>query len=358
MRGQYASGVVARRDVERRTLGELDDVLRAGPPAEDLFRESGRVLTAALGFDAVCWHLNDPVTGLVSTVQSDELDLSGFALAIELATAFDDVTTFDKIRGSGELADTISRATGGRPQVSVRYREQLRPLGYGDELRANFDAQGGLWGCAAFLRDEGRGHFRPEELRLARVAARRIGVALRDLHVPDGSGAELATLPAVAVLGPDNALVAVDEGAESVIADLTAGATVRGAPAPFLVVAHRARQGLPAKTRVRTSAGTWLVAHASLLERRADGPVAVVVTEATPAELVPVVLVSYGLTTREQEVALHAVRGHTTAQIARLLGMAQVTVQDHLKSIFDKTGTRSRRELVAHLIMANFAENR
>ncbi|HWO60661.1 MAG TPA: helix-turn-helix transcriptional regulator [Umezawaea sp.] len=351
--------MVARRDVERRTLGELDEVLRSGPPAEDLFRESGRVLTAALGFDAVCWHLNDPITGLVSTVQSDELDLRGFALAIELATTFDDVTTFDKIRGSGELADTISRATGGRPQVSVRYREQLRPLGYGDELRANFDAQGGLWGCAAFMRDEGRGHFRPEELRLARVVARRIGVALRDLHVPDERpGAEFATLPAVAVLGADNALVSVDEGAETVIADLTAGATVRGAPAPFLVVAHRARQGLPAKTRVRTSAGTWLVAHASLLERRADGPVAVVVTEATPAELVPVVLVSYGLTTREQEVALHAVRGHTTAQIARLLGMAQVTVQDHLKSIFDKTGTRSRRELVAHLIMANFAENR
>ncbi len=345
--------------MERRTLGELDEVLRSRPPAEDLFRESGLVLAAALGFDAVCWHLNDPVTGLVSTVQSDELDLRGFELAIELATAFDDVTTFDKIRGSGELADTISRATGGRPQVSVRYREQLRPLGYGDEMRANFDAQGGMWGCAAFMRDGGRGYFRPEELRLARVVSRRIGVALRDLHVPDERlDARHIALPAVAVLGPDNALVAADEAAEAVIADLTAGATVRGAPAPFRVIAHRARQGLPAKTRVRTGAGTWLVAHASLLERRADGPVAVVVAEATPSELVPVVLVSYGLTTREQEVALHAVRGSTTAEIARLLGMAPVTVQDHLKSIFDKTGTRSRRELVAHLVVANLAEHR
>jgi hypothetical protein len=39
-------------------------------------------------------------------------------------------------------------------------------------------------------------------------------------------------------------------------------------------------------------------------------------------------------------------RGHPTHVIADTLH----TVQDHLKSVVDKTGVRSRRELVGHLL--------
>ncbi|MGY0233780.1 response regulator transcription factor [Longispora urticae] len=60
---------------------------------------------------------------------------------------------------------------------------------------------------------------------------------------------------------------------------------------------------------------------------------------------------SYGLTGREQAVALHVARGRTTRDIAARLTLSPLTVQDHLKAVFTKTGVRSRRELLA-LLMA------
>jgi DNA-binding CsgD family transcriptional regulator len=56
---------------------------------------------------------------------------------------------------------------------------------------------------------------------------------------------------------------------------------------------------------------------------------------------------AYGLTERERDVTRLILQGSSTTQVAQELVVSAHTVQQHLKSIFDKTGVRSRRDLVA-----------
>lgn len=77
--------------------------------------------------------------------------------------------------------------------------------------------------------------------------------------------------------------------------------------------------------------------------------VAVFIQRAHPTLVAPLLLRAYGLTAREREVAQLLLRGATTIQVARRLAISRHTVADHLKSIFEKVGARTRGELSATL---------
>ena len=77
-----------------------------------------------------------------------------------------------------------------------------------------------------------------------------------------------------------------------------------------------------------------------------------IIEPAHPSRNAPLMLSSLGLTPRESEVALLVLRGASTKVIGAELHLSSYTVKDHLKSIFDKTGVRSRRDLVAKLVLA------
>ncbi|WP_370962676.1 helix-turn-helix transcriptional regulator [Amycolatopsis sp. cg9] len=68
------------------------------------------------------------------------------------------------------------------------------------------------------------------------------------------------------------------------------------------------------------------------------------------AELPSVLFAAYGLTARERAVCREVLAGLSTVDIAERPAISAHTVQDHLKSVFGKTGVRSRGELTAKLL--------
>ena len=114
----------------------------------------------------------------------------------------------------------------------------------------------------------------------------------------------------------------------------------------YSVAAALATADRPPSLRVRAATGGWLSLHASQL----GAQVAVVVQPAEPQSTLGLLLAAYGLTPRELDVARHVLRGDATTVIADTLHISAHTVQDHLKSVFDKVGVRSRRDLVGRLL--------
>ena len=81
--------------------------------------------------------------------------------------------------------------------------------------------------------------------------------------------------------------------------------------------------------------------------------VAVIVEPAHPARITPLLMAAYGLTEREQEVT-RLLQGAPTGAIAESLVISPHTVQEHLKNIFEKTGVRSRRDLVGRVFFSHY----
>ena len=77
-----------------------------------------------------------------------------------------------------------------------------------------------------------------------------------------------------------------------------------------------------------------------------------IVESAHPARITPLLMSAYGLTEREQDVTRLVLQGESTTAIAQRLVVSPHTVQQHLKNIFEKTGVRSRRDLVGKVFFA------
>jgi DNA-binding CsgD family transcriptional regulator len=65
-------------------------------------------------------------------------------------------------------------------------------------------------------------------------------------------------------------------------------------------------------------------------------------------------MMAYGLTNRERTTTSLVCRGLATREIAERLHITPNTIQDHLKSIFDRTGVRTRRELAMSLLRRDY----
>ena len=113
--------------------------------------------------------------------------------------------------------------------------------------------------------------------------------------------------------------------------------------------------GPPRPQRVQTPSGTWLTVRGSTLGPEDDQLTAVTLEPTRPHELAPLIADAYELTDRERAVTQLVAQGSSTEAIADRLHISRWTVQDHLKSIFEKVGVSTRGELVARIYFDHYA---
>jgi DNA-binding CsgD family transcriptional regulator len=101
---------------------------------------------------------------------------------------------------------------------------------------------------------------------------------------------------------------------------------------------------------VHLADGLWLSLRAARIdatEPDARRHIAVTIEETAPAERAALFGRAFGLSARETELLDHLRAGRDTRDVALRMHLSEHTVQDHLKSVFAKTGTRNRRTLLA-----------
>jgi DNA-binding CsgD family transcriptional regulator len=259
-----------------------------------------------------------------------------------------------------EPAASLSEATGGRLDRSARHRELRGPNGFGDELRAMFVGDTGVWGGIVLLREAGRADFTGADTRLLASLSQHLAEGMRRavlLTALTEGGQDEETVPGMVLLRDDNSIESANAAAQTWLGEL--GAEAERAPFVIQTVADRARSlaagaehGEPvAGARVRLASGRWLLVRGSMLGDRA----AVILETARSPELAPLLADAHGLTGRERAVTQLVAQGLATSAIAGRLHLSPYTVQDHLKSIFEKVGVSTRGELVARLFFQHYA---
>jgi DNA-binding CsgD family transcriptional regulator len=322
-------------------------------------------LRSLIPFDAYCWHTVDPGTILFTGSVNRDVACSGSWLA-HYEYVVEDVNKWSYLAHSGRIAGAISIDTHGDPARSPRHRSH-EAYGFGDELRVSLLVDGVYWGAAAFLRHAGRPWFTAADVAAVRGLATAIAVGLRRsiVTLPISRSSAVDHGPGVVVFDEHGEPESISPAAERWIGEIIED-PVPCRPAESKVVQAIATQArviapgtdpleLAARARVRTRSGTWLLMYGTRLSGPPAGRTAVIIHPATPQDIAPVIAISYGLTDRELQVAMQCVIGRATKEIARALTLSRYTVQDHLKSIFDKTGVRSRGELVGQIFLDHYA---
>ncbi len=327
-------------------------------------------LQRVIPYPAYWCSTTDPETLLFTGAVMQGIEHATVPAYISYELRGEDALTLTELAKHKSPVCTLYTATRGDMRRSPLFREILEPTGQGDELRAALRDGKSVWGAVCLHRDQHGPVFSPAEVAFIAQIAPHLGSGLRVaglLDAIDGEGVTVAPVsegPGLLTLAEDLSIVEMTPAAEwwlSEIGDWPQGGKL---PVSIYVAATRlqAIERLPEtpvemmpRARVRTRSGQWLALHASrLASATSAGPIAVILEPARPAEVASLTLLAYALTERETQVAQLVLKGNSTEDIAEALTISELTVQQHLKAIFDKVGVRSRRDLVAQIFARHY----
>jgi DNA-binding CsgD family transcriptional regulator len=352
-----------------RVRQEIVRLCHAGLDSRTFRVESVGRLRRLIPVDASFFATADPATLLFTSAVVDDVLAQATSQFVENEFLKDDSVKFARLARGRSPVDSLGAATEGELALSPRYREILAPMDLGDELRAALVVGAKCWGFMCLHRERTGPNFTPAEAAFLAKLTPHLAEGLRTaLLIGDGrTTSRPPEGPGLLLLGDDLSLAAITPAAEAWLAEVARNDWRGSLELPDAVYAVAARllalerggtheqpDPMP-RTRLRTASGRWLVLHASRLRAAdAEGRIAVIFEEARPSEIAPLIVDAYGLTKRECEITRLVLRGLSTAEVSGELYITPNTVRDHFKSIFDKVGVRSRRELVGQVFAQHY----
>jgi len=317
-------------------------------------------------FDGAFFATVDPATLLYTSGVRRGLPLEASPAFIRTEFGTRDVNQLRDLAQADSPVGWLDAATQGDRARSLRYREAMQPIGLGDELRVAFRIDELCWGLLCLHRGAGAHGFSESDAGVLARLASHVAEALRRTAVlTEIEAGATVDGPGVAVVAPDGTVEAATPAASRWLSELGDAdvPTSGGLPTVVASVIERlgalrgsgASDSLLPRARVRTPSGRWLVIHASELEASQAGRVAVVIEPATPAVLAPLIVAAYALTRRETEVTRLLLAGRARKAISAELRITSHTVNDHVKSIFDKTADSSVGQLRSRIFAEHFA---
>lgn len=324
---------------------------RADLPVGELGDELSAALAGVVPHEGYCLIGFDPVSGLRVFIASRNGLVNSFERLIHNETVEHDLHRYTDLACR---LDPVGTLGGGRPGEarSPRLHEILPEHGFSRELRLALRGHGILWGALVLIRERGRPPFSDEEAAATRAIAPPLTQAVKRTSVRPRGQVPPPLPPGVAIVRPDGTAEAISPQAAAWFGDLyLAGRLDAEHPLPGVVIhaaaAARDRGAWPGQlARIRTRSGRWLSLAPCPL---GGGRVAVVLQPATTDQLVPAMAAWYEFTPRQLDVLQLLQDARPIKQIARRLHLSPHTVEDHLKTLYRKTGTNSQQELLATL---------
>ncbi|MFN2629463.1 MAG: LuxR family transcriptional regulator [Gaiellaceae bacterium] len=273
-------------------------MLRAGLDLDELRRRLLPPLRRAVSVDAPWWAAAHPATLLFNRAEREEIPAETGPYFVTNEFLEDDVNKWTELARDRHGLRTLWEATGGKPQTSARYRDILKPLRLGDELRAVLRVEDQCWSYLCMHR-EGPAGFSAQESRFVERIAPHLADGFRLATLIGDTLVEGVSPPGVVVIAEDGSRSAANAAAERWLDELGADPGRNELPLELLAVAARL-QGLDGRgersprLRVRTRAGRWAVLHASWLAEPPARSVAVIIEHATASEVLPLLLPAYG----------------------------------------------------------------
>ena len=312
-------------------------------------------------FQAPCCYTVDPASRLITSHFQEGMDaIPPEWPAMEYAEAGPN-QIIDVARSPSGIS-TLHQATGGDPSHTARWQANIAYGGDQEMIAALRSRTGELWGALGLYRELGQPQFDDGELAFVRAVSPILaGGVRRSLLVGEATDPEGPGAPGMIVLDAELDLQSISPGVDHWLELLDTSERGSGRlPSALLAVAARALGRAPSETaevamsRVLTRSGRWLILHGITLDADAGRRVAVIIEPADPARIAPLLMAAYGLTDSEQRVTRLVLQGLSTTEIAAELVISTHTVQQHLKSVFEKTGVHSRRELVTKVFLKHY----